>query len=88
VRKPKAKYTYAWIAWVGSAVGIEAVALYRSRKFGCKDTLTAHTRCVLGIDPLRNDHTLGRVVFVAAAAWAAWHISIEPAKEPRIRETA
>lgn len=82
IRKPKAKYTYCWLVWVGATLGIEAIGVYRNRKFGCHDSLTAHTRDFLGIDPKRKRHFLGRGVFAAACAWAAYHI-IAPARNPR-----
>lgn len=83
MRKPKAKYTYGWIAWVGLTLGIEAIGVYRNHKLDCRDSLTAHTRAALGIDPQRKWHMLGRGFFAAVCAWAAYHISFQSARNPR-----
>ncbi|GAA3222985.1 hypothetical protein [Actinocorallia longicatena] len=78
--KPKARFTWLWIVWVALTLGIEGGALYRSRTAGTKDTLTAHTRRLLGIDPKRTDHHVGRLTFGAVLAWLLWHIAVAPAK--------
>lgn len=78
---PRARYTYGWLGWVTATVVLETVALIRRRNH--KDTLTAHTRYVLGIDPKRRYHLLGRIVYAVAALWTIYHISIAPAAEPR-----
>lgn len=77
---PTAKFTWLWIFWVAGTIAIEGGALYRSRRSGTKDTLTAHTRAVLGIDPQRDDHLVGRVAFGAALVWVLWHIAFVPAR--------
>lgn len=86
--KPNARFTWLWIGWVAGTVAIEGGALYRSRELGTKDTLTAHTRGVLGIDPRRDDHLVGRVGFAAALVWALWHIAVAPATHPRTKAGA
>lgn len=84
--KPRARYTYGWIAWVVITLALEGVALYLSRRHKRKDTLTSHTRFVLGIDPETEYHWIGRVLFIVACAWAAYHIALERPQEPRRRE--
>lgn len=78
--RPTTRFTWLWIAWVALTLGIEGSALYRSRTAGTGDTLTAHTRRVLGIDPQRGSHLTGRLTFGVAVAWALWHIAVAPAK--------
>lgn len=80
---PAAKFTWLWIAWTGATIAIESGALYRSAHSGTGDTLTAHTRSVLGIDPQRDDHLVGRFGFGAVLAWLLWHICVAPARHTR-----
>lgn len=80
---PRAKYTYSWVAWVALTSSLEGVALYLSRRHGRKDTLTAHVRFLLGIDPKTKYHWIGRLLFIAACVWAAHHIALEAPREPR-----
>lgn len=81
--KPRSPFTWLWLAWVALTITIEGVALHRSRTAKTGDTLTAHTRRLLGIDPQRDDHVVGRTAFVVALAWTLWHIAVAPAKHPR-----
>jgi hypothetical protein len=83
IRRPAARFTYGWLAWLCATLGFEALAVYRNRRLGCKDTATAHIRSVAGIDPLRRDHLIWRGVIVGFCCWAAYHLAVAPARNPR-----
>jgi hypothetical protein len=76
--KPR-RYTAAWIGWLAiTAGGFAALEGYALRHGEYENTLSVHTRRVIGIHPRKPWHPVGRMAIVCAAAWTVNHIAFGP----------
>ncbi|MGW5259674.1 hypothetical protein ACWEQG_01785 [Microbispora sp. NPDC004025] len=77
-------YTKAWLIWGGVTAGgfavIEGLALASG---DMANTLSAHLRLALGLDPARRWGVIGGLAFTAACVWLIWHIVIDRSKKAR-----
>lgn len=75
-------YRRAWIVWSAVVIGgfavIEGLALARG---DMDNTLTAHLRLLLGLEPDKPWGIVGGLAFLGALVWAGWHILIQRGKK-------
>lgn len=75
-------YRRAWIIWailiIGGFAAIEIPALLSG---DMDNTLSAHLRLVLGLEPGKWWGVLGGLAFLAFLGWAGWHIVVQRGKK-------
>lgn len=75
-------YRRAWIIWaVVTLLGFGAIEGLALASGDMDNTLTAHVRLVLGLEPGKPWGAIGGLAFAAGLTWAGWHIVIQRGKK-------